>query len=199
MGRAPTAWHPPRHGARVFWVLGAPVLTKLCDSHDTMGAGVGTQSTASTGELQSHDPPHENPAGDRRRGRGSDRRAADLKRRHDQDGDRHDRLPDFHDDPDLEQQDHRWPDRQPDLQEGQPRRGRHHDHVGAAGQQQRLLQQPSQTTESEGAGVVFNKQGDILTDEHVVAGAIERHRALPGRRLNVRHGAGYRPVDRRRP
>jgi S1-C subfamily serine protease len=30
---------------------------------------------------------------------------------------------------------------------------------------------PSQTTESEGAGVVFNKQGDILTDEHVVAGA----------------------------
>jgi len=30
---------------------------------------------------------------------------------------------------------------------------------------------PSQTTQSEGAGVVFDKQGDILTDEHVVAGA----------------------------
>jgi S1-C subfamily serine protease len=30
---------------------------------------------------------------------------------------------------------------------------------------------PSQTTESEGAGVVYDTQGDILTDEHVVAGA----------------------------
>ena len=30
---------------------------------------------------------------------------------------------------------------------------------------------PSQTTQDEGAGVVYNKQGDILTDEHVVAGA----------------------------
>jgi putative serine protease PepD len=30
---------------------------------------------------------------------------------------------------------------------------------------------PSQSTQDEGAGVVFNKQGDILTDEHVVAGA----------------------------
>jgi S1-C subfamily serine protease len=30
---------------------------------------------------------------------------------------------------------------------------------------------PSQTTQDEGAGVVFNKQGDILTDEHVVAGS----------------------------
>ena len=30
---------------------------------------------------------------------------------------------------------------------------------------------PSQTTQDEGAGVVFNKQGDILTDEHVVSGA----------------------------
>jgi putative serine protease PepD len=28
-----------------------------------------------------------------------------------------------------------------------------------------------QTTEDEGAGVVYDKQGDILTDEHVVAGA----------------------------
>ncbi len=27
---------------------------------------------------------------------------------------------------------------------------------------------PSQTTQDEGAGVVYNKQGDILTDEHVV-------------------------------
>jgi S1-C subfamily serine protease len=30
---------------------------------------------------------------------------------------------------------------------------------------------PSQSTQDEGAGVVFNKQGDILTDEHVVSGA----------------------------
>ncbi|MDE3133437.1 MAG: trypsin-like peptidase domain-containing protein [Acidobacteriota bacterium] len=30
---------------------------------------------------------------------------------------------------------------------------------------------PSQSTQDEGSGVVFNKQGDILTDEHVVAGA----------------------------
>jgi putative serine protease PepD len=34
-----------------------------------------------------------------------------------------------------------------------------------------LFSQPSQETESEGAGVVFDKQGDIVTDEHVVAGA----------------------------
>jgi S1-C subfamily serine protease len=30
---------------------------------------------------------------------------------------------------------------------------------------------PSQSTQDEGAGVVYNKQGDILTDEHVVANA----------------------------
>ncbi len=30
---------------------------------------------------------------------------------------------------------------------------------------------PSQTTQDEGAGVVFDKQGHILTDEHVVSGA----------------------------
>lgn len=30
---------------------------------------------------------------------------------------------------------------------------------------------PSQTTQDEGAGVVYDKRGDILTDEHVVAGA----------------------------
>ena len=34
-----------------------------------------------------------------------------------------------------------------------------------------FFSQPSQKTESEGAGVVFDKQGDIVTDEHVVAGA----------------------------
>jgi putative serine protease PepD len=34
-----------------------------------------------------------------------------------------------------------------------------------------FFSQPSQTTESEGAGVVFDKQGDILTDDHVVNGA----------------------------
>jgi S1-C subfamily serine protease len=34
-----------------------------------------------------------------------------------------------------------------------------------------FFSQPSQTTESEGAGVVFDKQGDVVTDEHVVAGA----------------------------
>jgi putative serine protease PepD len=34
-----------------------------------------------------------------------------------------------------------------------------------------FFSQPSQETESEGAGVVFDKQGDIVTDEHVVAGA----------------------------
>ncbi|HEX3617482.1 MAG TPA: trypsin-like peptidase domain-containing protein [Solirubrobacteraceae bacterium] len=30
---------------------------------------------------------------------------------------------------------------------------------------------PSQSSQDEGAGVVYDKQGDILTDEHVVAGA----------------------------
>ena len=30
---------------------------------------------------------------------------------------------------------------------------------------------PSQTSQDEGAGVVYDKQGDILTDEHVVANA----------------------------
>jgi S1-C subfamily serine protease len=40
-----------------------------------------------------------------------------------------------------------------------------------AGTNQGFFSTPSQTTEDEGAGVVFNKQGDILTDEHVVAGA----------------------------
>jgi len=34
-----------------------------------------------------------------------------------------------------------------------------------------FFQAPSQTTEAEGAGVVLNKQGDIITDEHVIAGA----------------------------
>ena len=34
-----------------------------------------------------------------------------------------------------------------------------------------FFSQPSQKTESEGAGVVFDKQGDIVTDEHVVVGA----------------------------
>jgi putative serine protease PepD len=34
-----------------------------------------------------------------------------------------------------------------------------------------FFQAPSQTTEDEGAGVVLNKQGDIITDEHVIAGA----------------------------
>jgi S1-C subfamily serine protease len=34
-----------------------------------------------------------------------------------------------------------------------------------------FFQTPSQTTEDEGAGVVLNKQGDIITDEHVIAGA----------------------------
>jgi putative serine protease PepD len=34
-----------------------------------------------------------------------------------------------------------------------------------------FFQAPSQTSEAEGAGVVLDKQGDIITDEHVVAGA----------------------------
>ncbi len=34
-----------------------------------------------------------------------------------------------------------------------------------------FFQQPSTTTQAEGAGVVLDKQGDIITDEHVVAGA----------------------------
>jgi putative serine protease PepD len=34
-----------------------------------------------------------------------------------------------------------------------------------------IFNTPSQTTEDEGAGVVYDKQGDILTDEHVVTGA----------------------------
>ena len=57
---------------------------------------------------------------------------------------------------------------------------------------------PSQTTQDEGAGVVYNKQGDILTDEHVVAERQQRQGALPGRRERSRQGAGHRPVDRRR-
>jgi len=34
-----------------------------------------------------------------------------------------------------------------------------------------IFNTPSQTTEDEGAGVVYDKKGDILTDEHVVRGA----------------------------
>ncbi|HTW12035.1 MAG TPA: trypsin-like peptidase domain-containing protein [Solirubrobacteraceae bacterium] len=34
-----------------------------------------------------------------------------------------------------------------------------------------FFQTPPTTSEDEGAGVVFDKQGDIVTDEHVVAGA----------------------------
>jgi len=34
-----------------------------------------------------------------------------------------------------------------------------------------FFQTPSETTEDEGAGVVLNKQGDIITDEHVITGA----------------------------
>jgi serine protease Do len=40
-----------------------------------------------------------------------------------------------------------------------------------AGSSQGFFSAPSQTSEDEGAGVVFNKQGDILTDEHVVSTA----------------------------
>ncbi len=39
------------------------------------------------------------------------------------------------------------------------------------GQSNGFFSTPSQTTTDEGAGVVYNKQADILTDEHVVAGA----------------------------
>jgi putative serine protease PepD len=34
-----------------------------------------------------------------------------------------------------------------------------------------FFQTPSETSEDEGAGVVLNKQGDIITDEHVIADA----------------------------
>jgi putative serine protease PepD len=40
-----------------------------------------------------------------------------------------------------------------------------------SGGTQGFFSAPSQTSEDEGAGVVYNSQGDILTDEHVVAGA----------------------------
>lgn len=39
------------------------------------------------------------------------------------------------------------------------------------GQSNGFFSTPSQKTQDEGAGVVYNKQGDILTDEHVVANA----------------------------
>jgi S1-C subfamily serine protease len=42
----------------------------------------------------------------------------------------------------------------------------------------------SQTTEGEGAGVVYNKNGDILTDEHVVANATSV-------RVNFQNGHSY--------
>ena len=53
----------------------------------------------------------------------------------------------------------------------------------------------TQQTEGEGAGVVFDKKGDILTDEHVVVRRLEDHRELPeqvkatGDRRRLRHGA----------
>src|SRR5262249_28716126 len=41
-----------------------------------------------------------------------------------------------------------------------------------------------QTTQGEGAGVVYNKNGDILTDEHVVSGATSV-------RVNFQNGKSY--------
>ena len=44
-----------------------------------------------------------------------------------------------------------------------------------------LRRQRQQKTEGEGAGVVYDTKGDILTDEHVVAGATSVKVTLPGR------------------
>ncbi len=56
----------------------------------------------------------------------------------------------------------------------------------------------AQQTEGEGAGVVYDTKGDILTDEHVVAGATSV-------KVNFQDGhsysakvLGHRPLDRRR-
>ena len=59
-------------------------------------------------------------------------------------------------------------DDQPDLQDGQPRRRRHHRHLA---EPPAAASATPRQKQGEGAGVVFDKQGDILTDEHVVAGA----------------------------
>ena len=56
----------------------------------------------------------------------------------------------------------------------------------------------SQQTQGEGAGVVYNTKGDILTDEHVVAGRHLGQGQLPGRQELPGQGGRHRPVDRRR-
>ncbi len=56
----------------------------------------------------------------------------------------------------------------------------------------------NQTTQGEGAGVVYNRSGDILTDEHVVSGRDLGPRQLPERQELFRQGRRHRPVDRRR-
>ncbi len=52
--------------------------------------------------------------------------------------------------------------------------------------------------QGEGAGVVYDDKGYILTDEHVVAGATSVQGQLPGRQDRSGEGGRHRPVDRRR-
>ena len=56
----------------------------------------------------------------------------------------------------------------------------------------------TQQTQGEGAGVVYDTKGDILTDEHVVAGASSVTVTFEDGQQGAGQGARHRPVDRRR-
>ena len=56
----------------------------------------------------------------------------------------------------------------------------------------------TQKSQGEGAGVVYNAQGYILTDEHVVSRSDLGEGQLPGRQELSGQGDRDRPVDRRR-
>ena len=56
----------------------------------------------------------------------------------------------------------------------------------------------SQQTQGEGAGVVYDTKGDILTDEHVVANATSVTVTFENGEQGSGQGARHRPVDRRR-
>ena len=73
--------------------------------------------------------------------------------------------------PHLVQQRQPRPQREPDLPPGQPWSGRHHRHLQSRGGGLNPFGGGSQQAQGEGAGVVYDKNGHILTDEHVVAGA----------------------------
>jgi len=56
----------------------------------------------------------------------------------------------------------------------------------------------SEQTQGEGAGVVYDTKGDILTDEHVVAGATSVKVTFENGKKVSAKVLGHRPVDGRR-